>query len=68
MTRSSASAPSRIMLRHGQAILTQSRNSTDLGMVENARAEIRIHGVPPLFKLYVLNNEERLRLLSDQAT
>jgi hypothetical protein len=49
---------SRIMLRHGQAILDSVEELADLGMVENARAEIRIHGVPPLFKLYVLNNEE----------
>lgn len=48
----------RIMLRHGQAILDSVEELADLGMVENARAEIRIHGVPPLFKLYVLNNEE----------
>jgi hypothetical protein len=27
-------------------------------MLENARIEMRIHGTAPLFKLYVLNNEE----------
>ncbi|GLY88418.1 hypothetical protein [Actinoallomurus iriomotensis] len=50
----------RIMLRHGQAILDSVEDLSDLGMVENARAEIRVHGVPPLFKLYVLNNEKAI--------
>jgi hypothetical protein len=49
---------SRIMLRHGQAILDSVEELADLGILESARAEIRIHGCPPLFKLYILNNEE----------
>lgn len=48
----------RIMLRHGQAILDSVDELADLGIVENARAQIRIHDCPPLFKLYLLNNEE----------
>lgn len=48
----------RIMLRHGQAILDSVDELADLGIVENAKAQIRVHGCPPLFKLYILNNEE----------
>jgi hypothetical protein len=47
-----------IMLRHGQAILDSVTELDDLGLLDSARAEIRVHGVPPLFKLYILNNEE----------
>ncbi|MCO6005248.1 hypothetical protein NE236_09645 [Actinoallomurus purpureus] len=49
---------SRIMLRHGQAILDAVEELADLGIVDSAKAEIRVHDCPPLFKLYVLNNEE----------
>jgi hypothetical protein len=47
-----------IMLRHGQAILDSVNELTDLDLLDSAQAEIRIHGCPPLFKLYILNNEE----------
>lgn len=49
---------SQIMLRHGQAILDSVAELEDLGLLDSARAEIRVHGCPPLFKLYILNNDE----------
>jgi hypothetical protein len=49
---------SQIMLRHGQAILDSVAELDDLGLLDSARAEIRVHGCPPLFKLYILNNDE----------
>ena len=45
------------MLRHGQAILVSADELADLG-IDSAKAEIRVHDCPPLFKLYVVNNEE----------
>jgi hypothetical protein len=47
-----------IMLRHGQAILDSVNELTELDFLESAHAEIRVHGCPPLFKLYILNSEE----------
>ncbi|MCO5988605.1 hypothetical protein NE235_21085 [Actinoallomurus spadix] len=49
---------SRIMLRHGQAILDSVEELADLGILDSAKAEIRVHDCPPLFKLCIVNNEE----------
>ncbi|MEV5705734.1 hypothetical protein [Actinoallomurus sp. NPDC052274] len=48
----------RIMLRHGQAILDSVEELADLGILDSAKAEVRVHDCPPLFKLYIVNNEE----------
>ena len=38
--------------------LRSCKGAFPLGLLESARAEIRVHGCPPLFKLYILNNDE----------
>ncbi|MBB4916961.1 GntR family transcriptional regulator [Streptosporangium saharense] len=48
----------RISSRHAQAIVESVQELRDLGLVKAASAEIRVHGEPPRFKLYVLNAEE----------
>jgi hypothetical protein len=47
-----------IMMRHAQAIIDSVTELTDLELLDSAQCEIRVHGCPPLFKLYILNNEE----------
>ena len=44
--------------RHARAIIDTVQGLTDLGLIENATTEIRVHPCVPLFKLYILNNEE----------
>jgi DNA-binding transcriptional regulator YhcF (GntR family) len=48
----------RITRRAADGILDQVRELGELGLVRSASAEVRVHSVAPLFKLYFLNNEE----------
>jgi DNA-binding transcriptional regulator YhcF (GntR family) len=47
-----------ITQRHTQAISDSVHELGDLGLVQQASVEIRVHHLAPLFKLYLLNNEE----------
>lgn len=47
-----------IMLRHTEAIAASVEELADLGLVKNATASIRVYVGAPLFKLYILNNED----------
>ena len=47
-----------ITQRHTQAISDSVHELADLGLVQQASVEIRVHRLAPLFKLYILNNEE----------
>jgi DNA-binding transcriptional regulator YhcF (GntR family) len=47
-----------ILNRHTQAIVDSVEELGELGLVHSAKAEIRIFGTAPLFKLYVLNSSE----------
>jgi DNA-binding transcriptional regulator YhcF (GntR family) len=47
-----------ITQRHTQAISDSVHELADLGLVQQASVEIRVHHLAPLFKLYILNNEE----------
>src|SRR5215203_3455771 len=47
-----------ITQRHTQAISDSVHELADLGLVQQASVEIRVHNLAPLFKLYILNNEE----------
>lgn len=48
----------RITRRAADGILDQVRELGDLGLVSSVRAEVRLVAMTPLFKLYLLNNEE----------
>jgi DNA-binding transcriptional regulator YhcF (GntR family) len=48
----------RISRRHTEAIVDSVQELADLGLVRTATAEIRHHGTPALFKIYIINNEE----------
>ena len=47
-----------IITRHAHAISDTVQELADMGLVENAAVQIRAHPCPPMFKLYILNNEE----------
>jgi hypothetical protein len=47
-----------ITTRHARAIGDTVDELTDLGLIENASTQIRVHPCAPLFKLYILNGEE----------
>jgi DNA-binding transcriptional regulator YhcF (GntR family) len=47
-----------ITQRHTQAITASVHELADLGLVQQASVHIRVHQLAPLFKLYILNNEE----------
>jgi hypothetical protein len=47
-----------ITTRHARAILDTVQELADLGLIENATTHVRVHACTPLFKLYILNNEE----------
>lgn len=49
---------SRIANRHVSAIVDSVAELADLGLMETASAEVRVHRSAPLFKLYVLNESE----------
>lgn len=48
----------RITRRHTEAILDAVRELADLGLVKEAKADVRVHRSAPTFKLYILNGEE----------
>jgi len=48
----------KITQRHTQAITDSVHELADLGLVSQASVQVRVHNCAPLFKLYVLNNEE----------
>lgn len=47
-----------IMSRHMQCIIDSVEELASLGMVKDASVQIRVHRCTPLFKLYIINNEE----------
>jgi DNA-binding transcriptional regulator YhcF (GntR family) len=47
-----------ISRRHTDAITESVAELTDLGLVKNATARVRLHGAAPMFKLYILNRSE----------
>lgn len=47
-----------IMRRHTQAIVDSVNELGELGIVPDARAEVRTYPAVPLFKLYILNGDE----------
>ena len=46
------------MRRHTLAIVDSVTELGDLGLVSEATAQVRVHPAPPMFKLYLINNEE----------
>ncbi|NKQ57123.1 winged helix-turn-helix transcriptional regulator [Amycolatopsis sp. K13G38] len=48
----------RIMQRHTLAVVDTVNELADLGLVPNARAQVRINPAVPLFKLYLLNDAD----------
>ena len=48
----------RISQRHIEAIVESVHELADLGLVKEATAEYRVHGIVPMFKLYVLNGSD----------
>ncbi|WP_213013170.1 GntR family transcriptional regulator [Paractinoplanes toevensis] len=48
----------RITRRAADGILDQVAELGDLGLVHSTNVEVRMHRASPLFKLYILNNEE----------
>ena len=48
----------RLVERHALGIVESVDELAELGLVEKATVEIRVHGSAPLFKLYLLNEEE----------
>jgi DNA-binding transcriptional regulator YhcF (GntR family) len=48
----------KIMLRHTEPIIDSVNELADLGLVKEASAEVRVHRVAPLFKLYLINDAE----------
>jgi hypothetical protein len=47
-----------ITTRHARAIVDTVQELADLGLIEDASTQIRVHPCAPLFKLYILNGEE----------
>jgi DNA-binding transcriptional regulator YhcF (GntR family) len=48
----------RIMRRAADGIVDQVAELGELGLVHSATATVRVHSAAPLFKLYILNNDE----------
>ncbi|MGH3712654.1 MAG: hypothetical protein ACRDT4_04225 [Micromonosporaceae bacterium] len=48
----------RIGRRAAEGLTDAVHELVDLGLVKAASVEVRVHGVPPVFKLYLINNEE----------
>jgi DNA-binding transcriptional regulator YhcF (GntR family) len=48
----------RITRRAIESILDDVEELAELGLIKSATAQVRVHGAAPLFKLYILNNEE----------
>ncbi|MGD9988684.1 GntR family transcriptional regulator [Pseudonocardia sp.] len=49
---------SQIVRRHTEAVVEAVNELGELGLVEDARAEVRASPAVPMFKLYVINNDE----------
>lgn len=49
---------SEIMRRHTLAIIDNVTELGELGLVKDVSAEIRVHRAAPMFKLYLINNDE----------
>lgn len=47
-----------IMSRHTSAIVDSVAELAELGLVEDAAAEVRVHRTAPMFKLYIVNGDE----------
>jgi DNA-binding transcriptional regulator YhcF (GntR family) len=47
-----------IMRRHTLSIVDNITELGDLGLVKNVSAEVRVHPVAPMFKLYIINGDE----------
>jgi len=47
-----------IMTRHVSAIVDSVHELAEMGLVQEAGAEVRVHGTVPLFKLYIVNGDE----------
>lgn len=47
-----------IMERHTQAIADSVAELEDLGLVKDAKAQIKVHGSPLVFKVYIINGQE----------
>ncbi|MFD9895063.1 GntR family transcriptional regulator [Amycolatopsis sp. NPDC059027] len=47
-----------IMRRHTLAIVDSVTELGELGLISKATAQVRVHPAPPMFKLYLINNEE----------
>ena len=47
-----------IMRRNTLAIVDNVTELQDMGLIKEATAEVRVHRATPLFKLYLINNEE----------
>jgi DNA-binding transcriptional regulator YhcF (GntR family) len=47
-----------IMRRNTLAIVDNVTELQDMGLIKDATAEVRVHRAAPLFKLYLINNEE----------
>jgi DNA-binding transcriptional regulator YhcF (GntR family) len=45
----------KIAARHSEAIVESVNELAELGLVEKASAEVRVHGSAPLFKVYLIN-------------
>ncbi|MEV4134418.1 winged helix-turn-helix domain-containing protein [Dactylosporangium sp. NPDC049742] len=48
----------RITRRSADGIIDQVHELADLGLVKSATVQVRVHGLAPTFKLYMLNNRE----------
>ena len=48
----------RITRRAAEGIVDQVHELGELGLVRSADVQVRVHGIAPAFKLYLLNNEE----------
>jgi DNA-binding transcriptional regulator YhcF (GntR family) len=48
----------RITRRSIDSIVDEVQELADMGLVKSATAQVRVHGASPLFKLYILNNED----------
>lgn len=47
-----------IRLRHTAAVIDSVQELADMGLVQNATTQVRLHNSSPLFKLYILNDAE----------
>jgi DNA-binding transcriptional regulator YhcF (GntR family) len=47
-----------IMRRHTLAIVDSVNELGELGLIDKASAQVRVHPAAPMFKLYLINNEE----------